>query len=109
MANWLLNGDDPNRTLQFGEPLKNLILRGKEVRDEVAKRMTIGEAYTPASDFPNHILFGFEPAENGYQYPMYIVLGSEMVSQTIDPDTGAIRTTTRSISSAISRSSDSSA
>jgi len=97
MANWLLNGDDPNRTLQFGEPLKNLILRGKEVRDEVAKRMTIREAYTPASEYPNHVLFGFEPAEDGYQYPMYIVLGSEMVSQTIDPDTGAIRTTTRSI------------
>jgi hypothetical protein len=97
MASWLTQGDDPNSTLQFGEPLKNLILRGKKVRDDVAKRMTIGQAYTPAAEFPNHILFGFEPAEEGFQYPMYIVLGSTMVSKTIDPDTGAIRTTTRSI------------
>jgi hypothetical protein len=97
MANWLINGDDPNRTLRFGEPLKNLLLRGKKVRDDVAKRMTIGEAYTPAADYPNHILFGFEPAEEGFQYPMYIELGSQMVSKSIDPDTGTIRTTTREI------------
>jgi len=97
MANWLLNGDDPNRTLQFGDPLKNLILRGKKVRDDVAKRMTIREAYTPASEYPNHVLFGFEPAEDGYQYPLYIIPGTQMVSKTIDPDTGAVRTTTREI------------
>lgn len=97
MANWLLPNDDPNRTLRFGEPLKNLLLRGKKVRDDVAKRMTIGEAYTPASEYPNHILFGFEPAEEGFQFPMYIVLGSEMVTQSMDPETGELRTVTQTI------------
>lgn len=97
MANWLLNGDDPNRTLQFGEPLKNLILRGKKVRDDVAKRMTIREAYTPASEYPNHVLFGFEPAEEGFQFPLYIIPGTQMVSKTIDMETGSVRTTTREI------------
>jgi hypothetical protein len=97
MANWLLNGDDPNRTLRFGEPLKNLLLRGKKVRDDKARTMTIGEAYTPASEFPNHILFGFEPAEEGFQFPMYFVPGSEMVTQSMDPETGNLRTVTQTI------------
>jgi hypothetical protein len=97
MANWLLNGDDPNSTLRFGVPLKNLLLRGKKVRDDVAKRMTIREAYTPASEYPNHVLFGFEPAEEGYQYPMYIVPGSEMISQSMDTETGELRSVTQTI------------
>lgn len=97
MASWLQSGDDPNRALRFAVPLKNLLLRGKKVRDDVAKRMTIGEAYTPASEYPNHILFGFEPAEEGFQFPMYFVPGSEMVTQSMDPETGTLRTMTQTI------------
>lgn len=97
MASWLQSGDDPNRTLRFAVPLKNLLLRGKKVRDDKAKTMTIGEAYAPASEYPNHILFGFEPAEEGFQFPMYFVPGSEMVSQSMDPETGTLRTVTQTI------------
>ena len=77
--------------------MKNLLLRGKKVRDDVAKRMTIREAYTPASEYPNHVLFGFEPAEEGFQYPMYIVPGSEMISQSMDTETGELRSVTQTI------------
>jgi hypothetical protein len=97
MEQWNLPGDDPNRTLRFAEPLKNLLLRGKKVRDVEAKRMNIRDPYSPASEYPNHVLFGFEPAEDGYQYPIYFVPGSEMVSQSMDPETGNLRTTTQTI------------
>ena len=95
--NWLMNGDDPNRSLRFGEPMKDRLLRGKKVRDDVAKRMNIRDPYTPAADYPNHVLFGFEAAEDGFQIPLYIDLGDQVVSQSIDMDTGAVRTTTTEI------------
>jgi len=77
MAAWNLTGDDPNRTLRFDSPLKDLLLRGKKVRDDVAARMTIGQAYAPASEFPDYELVGFDPTEEGFQYPIYAKVRSD--------------------------------